>query len=270
MTYKICITTDKGNVKSVNQDSTMAKVASTSKYGKIALGVMCDGMGGLACGEVASTMAIRAMENWFVTGLPLALSRENSTERLDTAKESDIITEIEHQWQMLVQDINKEIREYGEENKLMLGTTMVAIILIDGGFLALNVGDSRIYGITDNDITLLTHDQSLVQDMMDKGLMTSKEAEESPQASVLLQCIGASDVVIPQLVRGEVTKDTSFILCSDGFWRKQSMEELAIALSTRNGHSEEEMKMAHEDLIALVKERGETDNISVVEICANL
>ena len=98
MNYKVCISTDKGIVKQVNQDATMVKVASTSSYGRIVMGVLCDGMGGLSHGEVASATAIEGFAHWFVTDLPRALTRENSTERLNFLinKCCSLITALKH------------------------------------------------------------------------------------------------------------------------------------------------------------------------------
>ena len=266
MNYKVCISTDKGIVKQVNQDATMVKVASTSSYGRIAMGVLCDGMGGLSHGEVASATAIEGFAHWFVTELPRALTRENSTERLDTVEKPDITTEIERQWISLVRDINANILRYGDENRCRLGTTIVAFIEVAGDYLIMNVGDSRVYSVGEKKMTLLTHDQSVVQDMIDKGLMTEEEAEKSPQKSILLQCVGASDVVGPQFVRGRVHAGTSILMCSDGFWRKLSEEEIVDKLTKSRALSEEEMKKELDNMVELLKKRGETDNISAIHI----
>ena len=266
MNYKVCISTDKGIVKQVNQDATMVKVASTASHGRIVLGVLCDGMGGLSHGEVASATAIEGFANWFVTDLPRALTRENSTERLDTVEKPDIMTEIEHQWISLVRDINLDILRYGDDNRCRLGTTIVAFIEVGGDYLIMNVGDSRVYSVENNQLNLLTHDQSVVQDMIDKGLMTEDEAEKSPQKSILLQCVGASDRVDPQFVRGKVYPGTSIIMCSDGFWRKLSVEEIVNKIVTSRALSEEEMKKELDNMVDLLKQRGETDNISAIHI----
>jgi serine/threonine protein phosphatase PrpC len=266
MNYKICISTDKGIVKKVNQDATMVKIANTASQGRIVMGVLCDGMGGLSHGEVASASAIEGFADWFVTGLPRALTRENSTERLDTDEKADIMTEVEHHWFSLVQDINSDILKFGDENKCRLGTTIVAFLKIGEDFLVMNVGDSRVYLADNKKLTLLTHDQSVVQDMIDKGIMTEKEAEESPQKSVLLQCVGASERVVPQFVRGKITGITSILMCSDGFWRRLSGEEIRERLVMSRVLPEEEMKKDLDNMVEKLKEMGETDNISAIHI----
>ena len=219
----MCISTDKGTVKEVNQDSTMVKVANSDKYGRIALGVLCDGMGGLTQGEVASSMFVRRMQDWFAFELPMVLSRTNATQKLDGNDEvEDIVADICREWQTLAIDMNRKIFDFG--------TTAVAFLVIGNEFAIMNIGDSRAYKISGEEIALLTHDQSVVQDMIDKGMMTPKEAEVSPQRSVLLQCVGASMNVLPQFVRGEIKEDSSIVICSDGFWRKLYQEELISSL----------------------------------------
>lgn len=267
MNTKICITTDKGTIKEVNQDSTMVKVASTAQYGKIVLGVLCDGMGGLTQGEVASAKAIELMGKWFVEGLPMALYHKNVTERLDRTESLDIISEITRGWQTLALDINNEILSYGNQNRCMLGTTMVALLIIGGEYVIMNIGDSRVYGSDNGGTVLLTHDQSVVQDMIDKGMMTEEEAERSPQKSVLLQCLGVSENVNPQIVRGKLEPEQKFVLCSDGFWRLLTQPELNSCLCHPSSVTEDDMKKNLDHLVELIKARGEKDNISVINIC---
>lgn len=265
MEYKVCISTDKGNVKEVNQDSTMVKVANSDGYGRIVLGTLCDGMGGLTHGELASSMFVQRMEEWFSNELPMVLSRVNATEKLDESEgEADIIADISREWQAIAIDMNKKIFDYGLVHNAPLGTTAVVFLMIENEYAIMNIGDSRAYMISGDELTLLTHDQSVIQDMIDRGMMTPEEAENSPQKSVLLQCVGASDNVAPQFVRGEITEDSSIILCSDGFWRKLKQEEIIDSLKPENCTDEEVMKKNLDELVELVKSRKETDNISAV------
>ena len=267
MEYKVCISTDKGTVKEVNQDSTMVKVANSDKYGRIALGVLCDGMGGLTHGEVASSMFVRRMQDWFAFELPMVLSRTNATQKLDgNDEDEDIVADICREWQTLAIDMNRKIFDYGMVNRAPLGTTVVAFLVIGNEFAIMNIGDSRAYKISGEEIALLTHDQSVVQDMIDRGMMTPKEAEVSPQRSVLLQCVGASMNVSPQFVRGEIKEDSSIVICSDGFWRKLEQDELINSLGPSKCTDEDRMKESLDELVELVKSRDETDNISAVLI----
>ena len=247
----------------------MVKVAGTVNHGRVAIGVLCDGMGGLSCGEVASRKAVEAFENWFMTGLPQALSPANATQRLDDSDSRgvDVIEEIKKQWLLLAQDINEELLDYGSINGLTLGSTVVSFLIIGNEFLVMNIGDSRVYQFTENRGDQLTHDQSVVQNMMDRGLITPQEAENSPQKSVLLQCLGASGNVYPQIVMGRIDEPTTILLCCDGFWRKLSSGEMFTQLRPSKCTDEGTMKSKLLDFVETVKSRGETDNITGVLIC---
>lgn len=269
MEYKVCICTDKGTVKEVNQDSAMVKVANTSEHGRVAVGVLCDGMGGLSCGEVASSKAVEAFENWFVSGLPQALSPVNVTEKLDDSDSRgvDIMEEVKRQWLLLAQDINEELLDYGSMNGLTLGSTVVSFLVMENEFLIMNIGDSRAYQFTETRCDQLTHDQSVVQNMLDRGLITPQEAENSPQKSVLLQCLGASGNVYPQIVTGRIDEPTTILLCCDGLWRKLRANEAFGQLRPSACTDEATMKSRLLGFIDTVKSRGETDNITGVLIC---
>ncbi len=265
MEIKACISTDKGTVKEVNQDSTLVKVAMSDKVGRIGIGVLCDGMGGLSHGEVASAMLIDRFNEWFMYELPKVLTHSNSTEKLDGGEgEYDIIADIRHEWMSIAVDMNSNIYQYGMDHGAALGTTVVSFLSIGNEFIVMNVGDSRAYMVTDESVELMTHDQSVVQDMIDRGIITRQEAENSPQKSVLLQCIGASGSVEPQFIRGRIAEDTSIILCSDGFWRRQREEEFHEMLSPEAAINDDVMTASLDELTHKVMKRGETDNVSAV------
>lgn len=267
MEFKVCVSTDKGTVKEVNQDSTMVKVAYAGSVGRIAMGVLCDGMGGLSHGEVASSMLIERFEQWFAMELPAVLGRITEVENLDEDRgKYDIISNIRQEWMSITEETNLRILSHGMQQGAALGTTIVSFLMVGREFIVMNVGDSRVYMLTDNTIDLLTHDQSVVQNMIDRGIITEQEAEANPQKSVLLQCVGVADHVEPQFIRGVIGEQTTMLLCSDGFWRKASKEELLTELSPSNCDSEESMREHLDGLLDKVKDRGETDNISAILI----
>lgn len=272
MKIQTCICTDTGIRKKVNQDAVMVKVADTDLYGRIAMGVLCDGMGGLSCGEVASAAFVHRMENWFHEELAEALSGEQVTEQLSAIQQNrqSFWKIIENQWSMITSEMNDRIAAYGNERGIRLGTTVLCLLLIGEEYLVMNIGDSRLY-VTDETMTRqLTHDQSYVQQQIDLGLMTPQEALESDQKSVLLQCIGASEDVRPDFYSGSADQDTVFALCCDGFWRKQDPEEMHAMMTPYACSREENMKKNMMKLTDRLKKRGETDNISVLLIsCRN-
>lgn len=253
MVFKTDAYTDKGIKKEVNQDALIIKQARTEKRGKVCFACLCDGMGGLSLGEVASSSFIDRMERWFNEDLPSVLSPTDITVRLDCAEDdNDCFKQIQSQWNQIVQQMNYKLKKYGEEKGLKLGTTAVAIFFMSGKYITMSVGDTRAYCIEGSKVSQITHDHSYVQRQIDLGYMTKSEAETSKQKSVLLQCIGASEKVIPDFYTGEADGKT-FFMCSDGLWRKLSDAEIIKYLDKAEGIK---------SLAEIVKQRGETDNIS--------
>ena len=98
------------------------------------------------------------------------------------------------------------------------------------------------------------------------GRMTPEQAKTDPRRSVLLQCVGASKVVEPDFVKGHLKKGAVYALCSDGFRHQISDEEMVDKIGPEACASAEEMKYGCVYLTELVKNRKETDNITVAII----
>lgn len=246
---------DVGIKKKINQDALLVKQAKVKSVGHICMACLCDGMGGLSFGEVASAAFVERMDRWFKEELPEILLKENVTSQLDTSTSNtaDHWVQIQLQWNEIACSMNKKIAEYGADKNASLGTTAVVMLVIENQALIMNVGDSRVYKITDGQLEQITHDQSFIQREIDAGRMTPEEALVSDQKSVLLQCIGASPTVVPDFFRETLETKEKFLLCSDGLWRKLENKEIVTKLDDKNGLVE---------LIDLVKQRGETDNVS--------
>ena len=112
--------TDIGIKKKTNQDSLLVKEADTEK-GKILLMVICDGMGGLAKGEVASASVIHAFDTWFEDELAYVLAEEH------------VKDQVEKQWDAIIQKMNLDITNYGVRKGIQLGTTVTAFLLLEDG-----------------------------------------------------------------------------------------------------------------------------------------
>ncbi len=250
MEFLTAVHTDKGIKKSTNQDSALVMEAATDR-GKVLLTVICDGMGGLAKGEVASSAVIHSFSQWFENELPRILTIDDPGDRIFSS------------WEKIVLAANQKISSYGRSNGFNLGTTVVAVLLFNGKYYIINVGDSRAYLITDK-VYQLTKDQTFVQREVDMGRMTEEEALHSPRANVLLQCIGASDIVEPVFYSGDAYPDQMFMLCSDGFRHVLTESELYQYLNPYVLVNEQIMVESATYLTELVKYRRETDNITVL------
>lgn len=253
MGYLSAAHTDVGIRKKVNQDSFCLKVAATTKAGNIALAVLCDGMGGLKMGELASSFLVNAFSEWFETVLPKEVSREIQSQR------------IYEQWNKIILQQNAKIKEFGAKHGFTLGTTITAVMLYGDNYIAAHVGDSRLY-LLDSSIHQLTKDDSLVAQKVEKGELTAEQAKTDKRRNILTQCVGASPTVIPHIFTGKARVNDTFILCSDGFRHEVSDQEIFGVLAPELLQNESVIKQSLTELIELNKQRGESDNITAVVI----
>ena len=246
MDFQFTYVTDKGTVKKENQDSLLAVKARTG-YGPAAFAVLCDGMGGLARGELASAEAVQAFSRWFRERFFLCLDEGLAFERL------------KEEWELLITELNGRILNYGKRNRVSLGTTATGLLLACGKCFGFHVGDSRAYEMAGGGITQITKDQTVVQRDVDRGLMTQEEAAKSPRRNVLLQCVGASPFAKAEFFQRKIPEGGRYLLCSDGFVHELSQEEMCGAFSA--GPIAE---TAVRGLVETAKERGERDNITAL------
>lgn len=254
MAYEITAKSDIGIIKNVNQDSILVKVANTA-FGQIVFAVVCDGMGGLLKGELASATIVRAFDKWFMNELKEILM------------EHDWEKQIKNAWVELMIEQNQKLKEYGNKSCVQLGTTASCLLLVQNRYIVLNIGDSRVYKLKDS-IEQITKDHSFVAREMELGRMTKEQAKYSDQRNVLLQCIGASRKIYPDLFEGDYEEDTIFLLCSDGFRHEISDEEIYEHLNPKHIENQKKMEFEAVQLIELNKQRKEKDNISVIVIKA--
>ncbi len=250
MNFIVSANTDIGIVKNTNQDSLSVKVINTS-IGRMSFAILCDGMGGLAKGEVASASVIRAFDEWVNNELPHLCSAPLDQEV------------IKAQWEKILLDQNNIIKTYGARQGVKLGTTAVVMLLTDNQYFIMNVGDSRAYEFTDV-MAQLTNDQTFVAREVALGNMTPEQAEVDERRSVLLQCIGASEEVYPDFFVGETKQNATYMLCSDGFRHEITPDEIYEKFQPGVLMDDSTMNQNTLDLIELNKQRNERDNISVV------
>lgn len=245
--------TDIGISKNTNQDSLLIKHATVDDK-EILLAVVCDGMGGLAKGELASATVIRAFSDWFDDELPYEL--ENLDLEIVGAK-----------WSLLLKELNAQILEYSKNNNIDgVGTTFSGILFVDDKYVIGHVGDTRIYHIGES-LKQLTTDQTFVAREISRGTMTIEQAKTDKRRNLLLQCVGASKVVEPQIITGKTQKG-AYMLCSDGFRHEISAAEIYESLNPINLMNKDAMHNNAKYLIEQVKSREEKDNISVLLIKA--
>lgn len=253
MKYIVTADTDIGIAKETNQDSICVRVANY-KEEQIVMAIICDGMGGLSKGEVASATVIKDFCKWFEEELPLHMNKLSW----------EYLTE---EWDKIAKNCNTKIMKYGKKNSVNIGTTMVGIFIYNEKYMLFNIGDSRIYKISSSrNIKQITEDQTLVQHEIKMGNMTIEQAKKDPRRSVLLQCIGATRTLKPEIRLGKIESKCMYMLCSDGFRNKIDEEEIGDNLSPKVLKNKSDMHQSSLNLIDTLKKRFEKDNISVVLI----
>lgn len=242
--------TTKGGVKEVNQDSLLIIEAETDA-GPLLFASVCDGMGGLADGEIASAIAVDELERFARDGLPSLLSSGLTETGFRKAING------------VVARSGQRISAYAGRTGKECGTTLLACIFFSGTWYAANVGDTRLY--TFKPMRQVTKDQTYVQREMDAGRMTQEEARTHRMRSILLQCIGASDVVVPDWYSGEYAEGDGFMLCSDGFRHICSIDDFKETFGTVS-RDPAAITQAIEKIADRSIAQGERDNITAMVI----
>lgn len=194
-----------------NQDSAGFKDTALG-----AVIVVCDGMGGVNGGRMASSLAV-------TTILETIDAAPRGTDR------RGILTKA-------IRKANENIIAYGLEHPSYagMGTTVTAIIVSDYSVTAAYVGDSRIYQLRGKNKVFRTFDHSMVFEMVKRKALTEEQARLSAQSNVILKALGVSENVDPDVFELPYQKGDRFILCSDGFWGAMPEEDFLSEVSGRD------------------------------------
>ncbi|MFC2007645.1 Stp1/IreP family PP2C-type Ser/Thr phosphatase [Chloroflexota bacterium] len=232
--FEISYKTDIGS-REVNEDNILVKA-----FDNFHLLAVADGLAGHTVGEVASSMALDIIE------------------KVITPKSGNI-----NHWYKINRAISKANREIyslsGEIEYYGMGTTVVmALVDKDKAYIA-NVGDSRAYLITKDQIKQLTVDHSFVQEMIESGTITADEAHNHPYSSVLTRAVGTELRVKIDNYEQVLGSEDILVLCTDGLTRALGDEEILEIIS-----STASLDKACDILIDEAKKRDIGDNISVI------
>jgi serine/threonine protein phosphatase PrpC len=196
-------------------------------------------MGGHDAGEVASNMVIDALR-----ALPPL----------------DDLDELSGSASQALQQVNRDLiglaRSQGGGKTI--GTTVVGLAITDDAFRCFWIGDSRGYLLRDGEITRITHDHSLVQNLVDAGMIKPEEAETHENANLITRAVGVAENVEVDIVSGDANTGDVFVLASDGVTRVVSDSELADELG-RSSPGE-----AADNIVEMVLARGAPDNLSLI------
>lgn len=249
----VCARSDIGCVRKLNEDAfviadlTGDSLPDTEKLARFPIGergvlmAVSDGMGGHRAGEVASALVVESLRR----------AMADSTQSPP------------HDQELIKRAVEHANRETWEAAKVAgregMGATVTAIFVDGATAYIAEVGDSRAYLLRGGQIAQVTRDQSYVQFMIDSGLMTRETAENAPFRNVILQAMGQNPHVQVALGKLELRQRDCLILCSDGLTNKVTEEELKQTIL-----GSKTLEVACDALIAMAKERGGEDNITVI------
>lgn len=246
---KINITgiTDEGLVRDHNEDS----IGSDADLGLL---VLADGMGGHKGGEVASAIAVDSIMQDLTKALP-QITSGNTDENTGYSIESMLI-------EKAIKDANLKIYTAAQNNKNYegMGTTVVVLLLYDNRITVAHVGDSRLYRFRDRTLEQMTRDHTLLQELVDRGFYTKKEARESLNKNLVTRAVGVSTTVDVDLLEDIALVGDNYLLCSDGLTDMIPDDLIEdIELNYRDNQN----KM-NKELIKQAKDHGGKDNVSVM------
>lgn len=199
---------------------------------------VCDGVGGHDAGEVASRSIVTSLAALTPPGTASALLAEVRA---------------------AVTRVNSQLRFKAGPDRTIASTTVILLAFGDH-FACLWAGDSRIYRLRDGKLTQISRDHSLVQDMVDKGMITPEQAEHHPRGNVVTRAVGAADTIMLDKVNDRIQPGDLFLLCSDGLSKVVAQERIVAALT---GHP---VDAAVDKLIEAALEAGAPDNVTVVAV----
>jgi len=229
--------TDIGMVREVNQDYVF--VTETPIGNLPNLLVVADGMGGHRAGEYASRLAVEVLKQ----------ELEGSTGDSPEAVMRNAITRA-----------NERVLEAARQDAKLsgMGTTLVVATVIERTLYFANVGDSRLYLLSD-DIKQLSKDHSLVQEMVRLGGINQEEAKSHPDKNIITRAIGAKDELDIDFYEYRLKKNDMILMCTDGLSNMVEDEEMLHIVKCSRDVVE-----AVEQLIERAKDNGGNDNIGVI------
>ena len=244
--------TDKGLIREVNEDCIGISTLSNG----ITICVVCDGMGGVAGGKIASAIG----EETFINAMA------NCAEEIEKSKFDS--KKIKSAIKSSIEKANLAILARAREDLSLLGMgcTLNALVFCESKpkVYYANVGDSRLYMIKKREIKQLTKDHSYVQILVDNKEITPEEAENHPQKNLITKALGIKEEIEPDIFDRRISpkSETYFLLCSDGLHGLVSKEKLKkVALSPI---SVQEKVFTY---IKLANDAGGYDNISAILLC---
>jgi PPM family protein phosphatase len=242
--------TDVGRVRDHNEDNYLVDK-------KLALFIVCDGMGGHAAGEVASALAVRTVHEEIRKQRQIVEDYEAGAKGAAAVSVREVLNLLEFSVQRACARIHEEAA--ADATKRGMGTTLSAILYIGNkGFIA-HVGDSRIYMMRDGRVQQVTEDHTVFNELIKRGKLSREQIEKVAHKNAITRAVGVYERVEVDTLAIEVLPGDLFCVCSDGFHGYiDANEDLAKLLTS---HKAEEQAQA---LIDHANGKGGKDNITAI------
>lgn len=232
MNFECVSRTDVGLRRKVNEDSMAVRTDR-------GFWAVADGMGGHEAGDVASSKVTEAL-----TRLPVVYGLDNLVEAAIAA----------------LQRVNHELIDMAgpTDSRRTIGSTVVGLAIAGEQFRCFWAGDSRAYRVRDGQILQLSRDHSMVQDLVDAGMLQPEEAHHHPNANIITRAVGVTEELRVETASGDARRGDRFLLASDGLTRLVEDSELAAILASNSAAD------AAEKLIEMSLSRGAPDNVTLI------
>lgn len=241
---KILSETNIGLVRETNQDAYCAGAFPTGDV----WAVVCDGMGGVSGGQIASQMCVKRVSEAIKRGYRQGMTVNSAKNLLVSA----------------INAANLEIFEESVKNTQLrgMGTTIVAVMVLGKMAVVAHVGDSRAY-MLNNEIKRITKDHSLVQLLLDTGKITEEMAKVHPERNVITRAIGSENFVDTEIDVVDIKENSTILICTDGL---NGYVDDSVILETVNKCGD----LSAEKLVETANQAGGRDNVTVVLLVADV
>ncbi|HJV27530.1 MAG TPA: protein phosphatase 2C domain-containing protein [Aromatoleum sp.] len=241
---EFCARSDVGRVRARNEDSLEVREAA-------GWAVLADGMGGYRGGDVASRITVEAVIR--------RLEQEAASRPLAG---TDVVGQVLH---AAARDANDEIRRESQRVRELagMGSTVVAAAFLPGQVVSAHIGDSRLYRLRSGVLQQLTRDHTMLQDLVDGGIMSAEEAGRSHFRGLLTRGLGVAATVVPDVSAHATQIGDLFLLCSDGLTDMLDDAAIQAGLAAATGSGDALTRTA-DRLVAQANARGGRDNISLI------
>jgi serine/threonine protein phosphatase PrpC len=264
--FDVALGLDRGRVRENNEDCVLAISGTWQEIHPFGLYVVCDGMGGHAHGQEAAHLAIRTMLQQifpFLKGGNAPVHWEHFlAESIRFANQTIYSRNLSMQLQWTATDA-----QITPSHMNRMGTTLTAVLLFDQTAYVANVGDSRTYLYTHQELRRITKDHSLVAELLADGLLEEEDIYTHFQRNQITRALGTDVSVEVDTFVVPLPEDSLLLLCSDGLWEMTRDRKIEAILASSEANTSSLTHQAHQ-LVQLANANGGADNIGCVLVQA--